>query len=152
SRLAFQAKKDGEVTIEVSDRYGNGGPEYAYCLEVGASQPEFAVKLLFGDPNLVRRQARFGQRQRAPRQPGANGSLNLRPGTSTSLNFVVSGDGAVGKVEVRAEGLPPGVSANTVEVSPPAFLSPGRPLPPTGGSVVLKVDPNAGADLGHIRI
>lgn len=152
SRLAFQAREDGEVTVEVADRYGDGGPEYAYRLEVGPSRPDFAVKLLFGDPNLIRRQARFGQQQRAPRLPGANGSLTIRPGSTVALNFVVSGEGAVGKVEVRAEGLPTGVTAAPVEVSPPAFLGANRPLPPTGGALVLKAAANAPAELGRLRI
>ncbi len=107
-------------------------PEYAYRLEVGPSQPDFAVKLLFGDPNLIRRQARFGQQQRAPRLPGANGSLNLQPGTTTTLNFLVTGEGVVGKIEVRAEGLPEGVTAAPIEVSPAGLPRLGPPIAADG--------------------
>lgn len=152
SRLTFAAKEDGMVTIEVFDRYGNGGSEYAYRLEVGPPSPDFAVKLLLGDLDQIRQQARFGQQRIASRVPGANGSLNLKPGSTTTINFLVTGEGAVGKIQVRAEGLPDGVTAEPVEVSPPAFLASNRPLPPTGGALVLKVDPEASASLGQLRI
>jgi hypothetical protein len=151
SRLTFSAREDGEVTIEVFDRYGEGGTEYAYRMEVGPARPDFNVTVLFGDPNLANRRRAIGQRQ-APRTPGASGSLNLLPGSSTTLNFLVSGEGPVGPIEVHVEGLPSGVTSEPVKVSPPAFLSPNAPLPAMGNAIVLKAAPNASAELGMLRI
>jgi hypothetical protein len=152
SRLSFNPEADGEVVVEVFDRFGQGGPEYGYRLEVGSAGPDFQISLLFGDPNLTRRLAQQGQLQRAPRIPGANGSLTLRPGQAATLQFLVTGTGGLGTIEVHAEGLPLGVTAAPVKLPPPAFVGANRPLPPSGGAVVLKVDPRAGTDLGEVRI
>jgi hypothetical protein len=152
SRLTFEPKADGEVQIEVFDRFSHGGPEYAYRLEVGGAGPDFQIQLLFGDPNLTRRLAQAGQMQRAPRLPGANGALTLRPGSTSTIQFLVTGTGGLGTIEVRAEGLPLGVSAKPVQIQPPAFVGPNRPLPPSGGAIALTVDPKAGTDLSRVRI
>src|SRR5690348_17420030 len=48
SRLDYKVEQDGAILLEITDRYGDGGPEYGYRLEVGRSRPDFAIRLLFG--------------------------------------------------------------------------------------------------------
>jgi hypothetical protein len=152
SRVEFTPRESGDLMIEVTDRYGAGGPEFGYQLQLGTSAPDFELSLLFGDPGLARRRL-FGQPQQTPRGPGANGAINIKPGTSVPINFLVSSDGRIGKVEVRAEGLPEGVTAAPVTVNL-AVGPKGRPPTPSssGGALVLKAAPTARAVLGELRI
>lgn len=152
SRVQLEAAEDGVLLIEVFDRFGAGGPQYGYRLAVGQARPDFRVGLLFGDPNLNQPSVFFQNRQ-APRAPGANGSLNLRPGSSLLLNLLVTAEGGIEKVELTAEGLPPGVTANPVTIALPAG-SRRRALRPvvSGGAVRLEVAPDAEPALGSLRI
>jgi hypothetical protein len=155
SRLEYEAKQDGELTVEVADRYGDGGPEYAYRLEVGPPRPDFSITLLL-DPNTNanQRQVAVGRRQR-PNTPGITGSLNLRPGSTTTINFVANVDGKTGPITVRAEGLPPGVTANDVTIRPTAPAgrnAMNRGPQPTANGIVLRAAPDAEAELGELRI
>ncbi len=152
SRLELNPQADGEVVVEIYDRYGAGGPEYGYRLEVGSSEPDFQISLLFGDPNLGRRRV-IGQQAQAPRGPGANGAINLKPGTSVPLNFVISSDGSIGKIQVRADGLPEGVTAAPVNITlPVAPRGRARNQAATGGALVLKVAPSASGKMGALRV
>ncbi|MBX6312287.1 MAG: hypothetical protein IRY99_05115 [Isosphaeraceae bacterium] len=153
SRIEFTARADGVLTIEVADRYGGGGPEYTYRLEVGPSRPDFTVSLNL-DPNLNNRLAIL---RRTPRSnaPGTSGSLNLRPGTTTPINFLVQAQGKTGTIEFFAEGLPPGVTATPAKVQNLGGGRPGlgnRPAVPSTGTINLKVDAQAGAELGELRL
>ena len=151
SRLELASQTDAELTIEVFDRFGEGGPEYGYRLEVGPSEPDFQVGLLFGDPNLDRRRV-IGQQTQLPRGPGSNGAINLKPGTSVPLNFLVTSDGGISKLQVRAEGLPEGVSAAPVNVTlPGSSRGRGRTVA-MGGAIILRVAPGATANQGALRL
>jgi hypothetical protein len=153
SRLDYEPKADGRLTVEVTDRYGDGGPEYAYRLEFGPAQPDFTISLLFGDPLANQRVLIAAQRQRAgPTSPGV---LNLKPGSSTPVNFLINSEGKTGPIEVTAEGLPAGVTAQKVTINAPGASRNqrvNRPIPPSGGAIVLKVASDAPAGTGEMRL
>ncbi len=152
SRLSFTLPGNGHpYTIEVYDRYGDGGAEYPYRLETGKAGPDFHIKLIL-DPNSNNRRNVFGGRGPNPVLPGSTGSLNLAPGSSTTLNFLVTGEGPLEPIEIEAEGLPFGVTADRTTIRVASMQTSARSLPPTGGSITLKVAPNASADLGTLRI
>jgi hypothetical protein len=152
SLIDFEAQDDGEVRVEITDRFGDGGPEYAYRLSTATSYPSFAIKLLLGNPNAGRLALDLqGRRPAFATGPGALGALNLKPGMVLPINFLVSPEGRPGRITVRAEGLPPGVSAEPVTVvltRPPGARSPL----PQGGSINLKVATDAGPALGSLRV
>ena len=127
SLLDFDAKADGPVTIEVTDRYGEGGPEYGYRLAVGTSRPDFGVYVLIGNPNANGQVFTAANNRSASLAPGLFGVYNLAPGARVPVNFLVVPQGRPGPVTVRAEGLPEGVTAEPVKVE---VLGPG----PKGGS------------------
>ena len=127
SLLDFEAKEDGPVTIEVTDRYGDGGPEYGYRLAVGASRPDFGVYVLIGNPNANGQVFNAANNRAVSLAPGLFGVYNLAPGARVPVNFLVVPQGRPGPVTVRAEGLPDGVTAEPVTVE---LLGPG----PKGGS------------------
>ncbi|WZO97441.1 PPC domain-containing protein [Isosphaeraceae bacterium EP7] len=155
SRLAFEADADGDYIIEVADRYGDGGPEYAYRLSVEDDRPDFEVTLLIGRTGNGRA-ADPAKAANVPHRPGAFGVFNLRPGSQTPLNFLVVARGRPGPVEVRAEGLPPGVTAAPSRVDLPRPLKTRGPMAtaaiPVGGSIVLKVANDARPGWSDVRI
>jgi len=135
SRLEAEAGSDGVVVVTISDRSGDGGPEYAYRLSVGPPRPDFAVML----------RPAGGQTASA-----ATGALNLSPGTRTTLRFLVTADGRPGPISVRAEGLPPGAAAEPVliRIPRPALFQEA----PVEATLVLKVEPDARPALGWLRV
>ena len=153
SVLDYEAKAEGDLTLEITDRYGDGGPGYAYRLSVGAPRPDFEVKLLLANPNVNRQLLQPGQRP--PGGPGSSGALNLRPGTMTPVNFLVAPSGRPGRVVVKADGLPPGVTSEPVTVAFPAERGQARAAPdalPSSGSIVLRVAANAEPAMGDLRV
>jgi hypothetical protein len=126
SRLEAEAPAEGPLVVEITDRFGAGGPEYAYRLAVGPSRPDFAVTL---------------------RGPDA---LNLFPGATVPLRLLIAADGQPGPITLRAEGLPPGVEAEPVLIRLPRAPARGRDL--VEATLVLKVDPAAGPGIGSLRI
>ncbi len=153
SRLRFEAPADGDYTIELTDRFGGGGDDYAYRLEVGPARPDFTVSLLLGGPIANNQQA---QGRNRPAGPALVGAYNLKPGATVPVNFLINAEGDVGPVEVRAEGLPEGVTAEPqiVSITAPAPGKNGRNRgpQPTGGAIVLKVDPVVAPAVGRLRI
>jgi hypothetical protein len=123
SQLDFLAAEDGKVTIEVTDRYGDGGPEYAYRLSVGASRPDFSIHLLLGNPTANGQVFNAMNARTGRLTPGQFGVFNLPTGTKVPVNFVVVPEGRPGPVTVRVEGLPDGVTAAPVKVD---VLGPGK--------------------------
>jgi hypothetical protein len=154
SRIDFQPRVTGEYTLEVVDRYGNGGPEYAYRLEATPGRPDFSIALLFGDPALNQRVIIAGG-ARPPRPPGASGVLNLKPGGNAIVNFLITPEGNPLPIEVSAEGLPDGVTAAPVTVRPNGPNRPNglnRGVQPSGGAIVLKVASDAPRSLSELRL
>lgn len=158
SVLDYEAKEDGALLVDVTDRYGDGGPEFVYRLSAIAAKPDFDVNLLIG--------ANVAAGQGAVRPvvgPGASGVYNLKPGSSTPINFLINGQGRPGAVRVEIEGLPPGITAQGVEIkldgpittTQPPKVGAARPaqVQSLGGAIVLKVDPQAEPGLvGEFRI
>ena len=108
---------DGPITVEVADRFGAGGPEYGYRLELGPPRDDFALWLLpdprSADPGP---EARRWDEAGFAAAIGAGGAFNLTPGSSVLVPFVIIPRGRPGTVEVRAEGLPAGLTAEPVPV------------------------------------
>jgi hypothetical protein len=151
SRLIFEPKEDGQVAIEITDRYGDGGPEYAYRLEASTSAADFTIAFLFAGNQAQQR----APGRRARNTPASVGALNLRPGSSTPLNFQVTSEGKTGPIEVRAEGLPPGVTAAPVTVRPTAQGRAARRTQPAqfnSNAINLKVEPDAEPGLATLRL
>jgi hypothetical protein len=117
--LTFTLSRDGAYQIEVRDLHGDGGPRFAYRLRALLAGPDF---------DLALRADRFV----------------LVPGKPLDIPVSVGRrNGFAGEIEVRAEGLPEGVTAG-----------PGRSLP-TGGSaasVTLRLTAAGGAAPGAFRV
>ena len=145
SVIDFESPGVGEYVVEIADRFGEGGPEFAYRLTIGPARPDLRLTLLLGDPN-VNRQALFADGVEKP-APGATGSLNLEPGALVPVNFLILPEGRIGTITVRAEGLPRGVSAEPVTVRPAR-----RREAPIGGMIVLKVARDAEGAVGDFRL
>ena len=153
ARLEYQAAEDGTLNIEVTDRYGEGGPEYAYRLEVGPEQPDFKVSLLL-DPTIA--VANNGRARRArSTAPGSTGALNLKRGTTTPINFTVSAEGKTGPITLTVEGLPPGTSATPVVVRPAVAANRGgmnQAPQVNAGNINIKVDSDAAVRWAEVRV
>jgi hypothetical protein len=133
SRLEAVVPAGGVLIVAITDRFGEGGTEYAYRLTVGPPRPDINVTLRLGAGPL------------------ASGALNLRPGTSVSLPFQVAAVGNPPLISVRAEGLPPGV------VAAPTTLRLPRPTAPDDvasgeGILELSVEPGTRPTLGALRV
>jgi hypothetical protein len=149
SRLDLTPRSDGTVTVEVADRYGEGGPEYAYRLSAGPPRPDFAVQARLPNGSAPAGGAEAG--------PGPSGVFNLRPGSEVTIPLRVAVNGRTGPITLRAVGLPAGVSAAPVTVRPAGAArvpTGGRPAAPPSFFVtlVLQVAPTAPPARGEIQI
>ena len=148
ARLDYEAPADGFLNVEVADRFGEGGPEYAYRLEVGPDRPDFKISLLL-DPTIS--VANNGRARRArSTAPGSTGALNLKPGTTTPVNFTLSAEGKTGPITLSVEGLPPGASAQPVVVRPAGGANRGAQV--NAGNINIKVDADAPARRAEVRV
>ncbi len=155
SEVDVEIKEDGPITVEVADRFDSGGPEFGYRLELGPPRNDFAIFVL-PDPNAndLAAEARLTRAT----NPGAYGSFNLPPGSTTSVPFLIVPQGRPGSVEVRVEGLPAGVEAEPVTVRLAPAPRPGSraaatwDAPPVVDSFRLRVRPDAGPVLGQFRV
>jgi hypothetical protein len=153
SRIDFEPKSSGDYVLELYDRFGHGGPEYAYRLEATAGQPDFSIAILLGDPNLAGRLLNVNGV--APtRPPGALGVFNLKPGASVVINYVITPEGNTGPISVSAEGLPAGVTAEPMTIRPNGASGSNSQVrvTQTRGALVLKVAANAPEGLGEMRV
>lgn len=145
SRLDYEPKADGTVIVEVTDRYGDGGDAYGYRLDANSGQADFAIQILLVNPGVNRRVVAGRQ---APVPPGSTGAFNLRPGTRLPVNFLIAPEGFTGQIEVRAEGLPPGVTSTAVKLR---ITGPTRGQP-LGGLIELRADGDAEPAVGDLRL
>ncbi len=159
STVDYEVKADGILTIELADRFGDGGPEYGYRLAIGPTRPDFSVTLLLGNANAnARAMGNLNQVRTARTTPGQFGVFNLKPGGSVAVNFLVTPEGRPGPVEVRVEGLPEGVTAEPVAVRLGGPQAPGATstMPEDASSdtnfLLLKVDPFAQPSLSEFRV
>jgi hypothetical protein len=153
SRLDHEAKADGTLWVEITDRFGEGGPEYAYRLSVAPPRDDFAataylvaaeVKDDLSEPPLD------GTDTGGEQYPG---SLNLVAGTTQAIRVQVSFDGDPGPFTVRVTGLPAGVSADELTLRPvPARRRFPAAVARVSGSLLLRADPAAGPGSGQVRV
>ncbi len=120
STVDIDVPADDTYTLEVTDRYADGGPEYGYRLSVGVTRPDFSVQLQIGNPNG--QVGNVVNNRSSQTTPGLFGVFNLSTGTKIPVNFIVIPEGRPGPVTVRAEGLPDGVTVDPVKVD---VLGPG---------------------------
>lgn len=148
SRLDYRAGGGGELTVEVSDRFGRGGPEYAYRLEAGPPRTSFEVMVLPEQRRDRPATGRIGQSS-GDADPG---TFSLTPGSQVIVPFQVLHDARPVPVVVAARDLPPGVTSEAVTVRPPvgAMVRGGVAVVP--GQIVLHGQPSAAAGLGWMRI
>jgi hypothetical protein len=131
SRLDLPAGTAGKVVVEVTDRFGDGGPGFAYRLVVGPPSADFGVELRpQGGPDAEEVGA------------GPSGAFHLRPGEEIAVPFRVRVEGRTGPITVRAGGLPTGVSAAPVTIRPAAL----------GGSLRLRAAPDARRGRGEMQV
>jgi hypothetical protein len=152
SAVDLEVVTDDTYTIEVADRYGDGGPEYGYRLAVGVTRPDFTVSLVFANPN-ANGQSFNGGNNRAAMATEVSGAFNLAPGTNLPINFTVVPVGHPGPVTVRAIGLPEGVTADAVKVDIAGANSSGPAnAAPRSATLTLNVPAYAYAGLSEVRI
>jgi hypothetical protein len=153
SSLEYQAKEDRTLTIEVIDRFGEGGPEYPYRLAITRDRPDFAVTLLLGNATAnASALSNFGQAKTVRTSPGQFGVFNLKPGGSVPINFVIAPEGRPGPIEVSVEGLPEGVIADPVLIRFPGPKSTTSRADPIADFILLKVAPFTQPGLSDLRI
>ena len=99
SRLTFRPETAEGLTVEVSDRYGRGGPEYSYRLSAGPTNPDFRVSVTLEDDEQASR-----------------GVVILRPGAESQLRVQVNRIGGTGPITLQVEGLPPRASCPAIVV------------------------------------
>jgi hypothetical protein len=140
SALVLKPETDGLLTIEVADRFGQGGPEYAYRLSVGPPRSDFSITVSMGEPSSL---TSVGSGQ----SRGAGiGGFNIARGTEAEVRFQVDFTGRTGPIVARAVNLPSGVSAAPVTVRQPSGPSSAT------GRLVLKVEPSAPPGPGWLRV
>ena len=99
SRVTFEAPADGDYLVRVEDVRGLGGEDFGYHLVIRRPHPDFQFSVATENPNVPR------------------GGTTL---VAVSLTRI---DGFDGAVEVRAEGLPPGVSATPAVIAAGEFTA-----------------------------
>ncbi len=141
SMLELPTDARGTFTVEVTDRYGKGGSEYAYRLSAAGSFPDFRITI---DPRLATELV-------SSKEVPPNGVLPLATGTAARIPLRVKRRGRTGPITIRLEGLPPGTHVD------PVVARRFRPtLEPTvmGAEVELevKVDPGLADRQGRFRV
>lgn len=100
--VRFEAREDGTYRLQVRDLFSGShdDPSLAYVLSIGPPQPDFRLAALFEAPPPVRTEQAVA----------AVWSGLLRPAGAVPLKVIaIRRDGFAGEIELRAEGLPPGV-------------------------------------------
>ena len=155
SEVDVTIREDGPITIELADRFGAGGPEYGYRLELGPPRDDFSIHLIRPGQAVD-----FAAEARSLGDPDASGAtlsrptslafgaVNLRAAGSRAIPFVIIPRGRPGTIEVSIHTAPtdriaPG-STETIRTAPvPRVGSPRAnewDAPPVVGSILLKGD------------
>ena len=95
--LAFVPPEDGTYAVRVADARGLGGPGFGYHVVVRPPRPDFSPSLSTQDPDI-------------PRGGASVVTVNVR-----------RIDGFEGPIDLRVEGLPPGINATPSRVEPGHF-------------------------------
>ncbi|WP_406700757.1 hypothetical protein V5E97_18375 [Singulisphaera sp. Ch08] len=159
SLLVHQAEADGDWLIEVADRYGNGGAEFAYRLTVEPARPDFLVTF---QPDQATKRLELGEPGTGTEALGTEASngpagvLNLAPGSSRRVRLRIAVEGRIPSIVLRATGLPSGVTAEPVTIR--AERGTGRPAAgkfrPTQlpAELTLQVAEDAGSAVGELKV
>jgi hypothetical protein len=115
----FTAVVEGDYWLTIEDRYGNGGPDYGYRLEVAPAVADFELVVQPTDAGGGR--AAQAPRQNAPAQPSyagvGSGSLSLDRGGAGGLVVRAFRNGYNGPIQLSVEGLPAGVQAGPATIA-----------------------------------
>lgn len=107
SRLTFTAPADGEYTVRVTDKRGDGGPEYVYRVELRNPEPGLVVFM-----PAPERKTQAGQVIAIPR------------GNKVTAFLAVRRDGCEGEVSISPTSLPSGVNMTPVTVPEGRYFVP----------------------------
>jgi len=118
--MSVTAAVDGIHTLQVADRFSHGSERHRYLLTVRPAVPEFDLSL--ATDNLVLPAGKAGE---------------------LVVKLARKGQGSVGPVTIRVDGLPPGVKA-------PELVS--EATGPTAATVTLKLTGDGKAWSGPIRV
>lgn len=117
----FTAAVEGDYWLTVEDRFGKGGPEYGYRLEVSSSPADFELVVQPTDAGAAGRAAQPQQQQNGQVQPTyagiGSGSLSLDRGGAGSLVVRAFRNGFNGPITLSVEGLPDGAHASSVTMA-----------------------------------
>ena len=107
--VRFEAKEDGTYRISMRDLFGGArkDPRNVYRLAIRKESPDFRLAAIT-EPRLEK----ADDRTAAPRS-----SLLRADGTTAIKVMAFRRDGFAGEIELRAEGLPPGVSCAPMKLA-----------------------------------
>ncbi len=137
SRLEFTPGSDGEVFVELADRFHQGGPEYGYRLRVGRERPDFSMTLLLGPSGS---------------KVARSGGFSIKATSEIEIPFSIATEGRTGPITVRGDGLPEGVTIEPVTVRPAIRAGAGGAHAPNTSKLVLRAGSGVAAGLSWIRI
>lgn len=139
----FTAAVEGDYFLTVEDRFGKGGAEYGYRLELAPAAGDFQLVVQPADKTVAgpQPQRRNGQVQATYSGVGS-GSLSLDRGGVGGLLVRAFRQGYNGPIELAVEGLPPGAHAA------PATILAGQ----NETTISLNTDFDAPAGIGMVRV
>ncbi len=151
SLIDFTPAVDGRYTLEIADRYGDGGAEYVYRLTYTVNQPDFYLFYRAENPGAI------AQSRRAAAQPVyPAGGVNIAPGGIVSIPFQIVSRGFSGTVTVRVEGLPKGLKGDpaAIQIRPaaPAQRRNNQADPNPVHQFMIKADPAAAPATARFRL
>jgi hypothetical protein len=130
SAITFTSDHDGEYSVTVVNQFGSGGPADLYRLAIREPVPDFDLLATFERPLPTNR-------------TGYSQTPTLRQGATAGVKVMVPRqDGFAGEIVIKAEDLPPGVTATPLVLSGKSDQ----------GILVLSAAPDAGSWAGDIRI
>jgi hypothetical protein len=101
SYIRFNAPRDGDFVIALSDHLKKGGPEYTYRVEISSATP----RLELSTPNESLRRGTSVM------------ALSVPKGNRQAILIQASREGFSGALTLSAENLPPGVTVESDEMS-----------------------------------
>ena len=115
----FVAPTQGEYLICIEDRFGSGGPQYGYRLEVAAGAPDFDLVVQPGVTTATRegQPPQANGRLRQDFSGAGVGSLSIDRGGTASLVVRAFRGGYQGPIQLAVEGLPADVHAATTTIA-----------------------------------
>ncbi len=111
--VEFAAPGEGDYVLSIEDRYGHGGPAYAYRVELAPAAADFELVMQPGlppnprDPKAVQQQGQVMQEFSG----AGTGALTLDRGGAATLLVRAFRNGYNGPISLKVEGLPEGVQA-----------------------------------------